>query len=247
MGFKPYVNASDPRNLTSGNPLLRPETTRMLEIGYNLNAESGFTLNSSIYYNSNTDAIESLTTVDAQGISRTSPSNVAATKRLGSNINASLQLNQNWMASGGLELYQVWFKSVAIAVSNSGKFYAANLNTSYTLSAYTLQFSGDYSNGYITLQGRNSAMWSYRFSVQRELLNKKASILLSVSNPFQRTVAQRNYATAPTFSSTMFNNFYNRAFSISFSWKFGSIKTNQNYDDKKYNDGGHGGGKRGRF
>ncbi|MEO6849348.1 MAG: hypothetical protein ABI203_01370, partial [Mucilaginibacter sp.] len=80
-----------------------------------------------------------------------------------------------------------------------------------------------------------------------ELMNKKASILLSISTPFQRTLAQRNYATAPTFNSTTFNNFYNRAFSLTFSWKFGSMKASQNYDEKKYNDGGEGGGKRGKF
>lgn len=246
--LNPYVNASDPRNLTSGNPQLRPETTRMLEVGHNLNAQSGLTLNSSIYYNYNTDAIESLSTVDAQGISRTTPSNVAATKRLGSNINASLQINKNWMVTSGIELYQVWFKSSALAVSNSGEFYSANLNTSYNLfSTYTLQFSGDYSNGYVTLQGRNSPYWTYRFSVQRELLNKKASVLISFSNPFQRTLSQQNFATAPTFNSTAFNNYYNRAFSLSFSWKFGSVKASQNYDDKKYNDSGDSGGKRGKI
>ena len=210
--WNPYVNASDPRNLTSGNPQLRPETTRMLEIGHSLNASSGFTLNSSMYYYSNSNAIESLTTVDAQGVSKTTPSNVASSKRLGSNINLSMELNNKWMANGGLELYRVWFKSTALDIGNKGNFYTVNLNTSYTLPKnYTLQISGDYSNGFVMLQGRSSAFWSYRLSAQKEVFNKRASILLNVNNPFQKTISQRSYATAPTFSSRTSTNFYNRS------------------------------------
>ena len=243
--LNPYVNASDPRNLTSGNPQLRPETTRMLEAGHNLNTESGFTLNNSVYYSSNSDAIESLTTVDAQGISRTTPSNVASTKRLGSNVYGSMQFSNNWMASGGLELYRVWFKSAALNIGNQGNFYSINANTSYILPKdYTLQLSGDYSNGFVTLQGRNSAYWTYRFSAQKSLFDKKASVLLNVSNPFRKMLIQRSYATAPTFRSTTLSNLYNRTFSLAFSWKFGSINS-QGAEHKQRNDGGEGPGRKG--
>lgn len=235
--LNPYVNASDPRNLTAGNPQLRPETVRMLELGHSMHTASGYTWNSSIYYSANKHAIESFTTVDAQGVSRTMPGNVATVKKLGANVNAFLQINPNWMATAGLELYQVWFKSRALNSSNSGFFYAANLNTSYTFPAFTLQLSGDYSNGSISLQGNSSAYWTYRFSVQKELLNKNLSVLLSVSNPFQRTMAQRSNITAPAFSGTTFNNFYNRAFSISASWKFGAIRTGGHDEDETYSEG----------
>lgn len=245
--LNPYVNASDPRNLTSGNPQLRPETTRMLEIGHNMNAGPGCTLNSSIYYSANTNAIETYTTVDTRGISRTMPSNVATAKRLGANCNVSLELSSKWMATGGIELYQVWFKSKALVVSNNGFFYSANLNTSYNFNAYTLQISGDYSNGYVTLQGKNSAYWTCHFSIQREFLDRKASILLSISNPFQRSLEQRSYMTAPTFTSTTVNNFYNRAFSVSVSWKFGAIKAGRNDEDKTYGEGTEGGGRKRRL
>lgn len=231
--LNPFVNASDPRNLTSGNPLLRPETTRTIEAGYNYNAASGFTLNNSVYFSTNSNAIEMLTTVDSLGISRTSPSNVAANKRLGANINAAMEIG-NLTVNGGVELYQVWFKSDALQVKNEAGFYSFNLNLSYTLPKdYTLQASGDYSNGYVTLQGRNSASWSYSFTAQKEFFNKKASVLIGVSNPFQRSMLQRSYATAPTFRSTEVNNFYNRSFHVTLNWKFGSMKAHDHEEEKK--------------
>ncbi|MBC9915161.1 outer membrane beta-barrel family protein [Chitinophaga varians] len=232
--LNPFVNASDPRNLTSGNPLLRPETTRTLEAGYNYNAPSGFTLNNSVYFSSNSNAIEMLTSVDSLGISSTSPRNVAANKRLGANINAAMDLSSSLSVNGGVELYQVWFKSDALQVKNEAGFYSFNLNVSWSLPKdYTLQASGDYSNGYVTLQGRNSASWSYSISAQKEFFHKKASVMIGVTNPFQTSMLQRSTATAPSFRSTEVNHYFNRGFHIALSWKFGSLKANNNSEEKK--------------
>lgn len=232
--LNPYVNASDPRNLVSGNVFLRPEKTRMLEAGHNYNAQAGFTLNSSIYYSSNSDAIESLTTVDSLGISRTMPKNIAANKRLGSNVNVSLQPADKWTISGGLEVYRAWFKSPALGVNNTATFYSTQLNVSYEISGnYTVQASGDYNNGWVSLQGKNSANWFYRVSAQKQFWDKKASILVSFNNPFQPALPQHSTLSAPTFRSTANSRYYNQSFSISFSWKFGSIANKPDGDDEK--------------
>jgi outer membrane receptor protein involved in Fe transport len=224
--LNPYVNASDPRNLTFGNPQLLPEITRMFETGHTYSAPSGFTLSSSIYFHSNTNAIESLTTVDSLGISRTTSQNIAANRRLGGNINAYTQIGSNWTINGSAEFFHVWFKSRALGVANDANFYSFSINSSYTLPAdYTIQVSGDYSNGYVTLQGRNSANYNYRFSASKELFNKKASITIGINNPFQQTFLQRSYTTASTFHSTSINRHYNRSFTVSFSWQFGSLRS----------------------
>lgn len=232
--LNPFVNASDPRNLTFGNPLLKPERTRIVEAGHHYTAESGFSLNSSIYYSFNSNAIESLTSVDSLGISRTSPRNIAANRRLGASINAGMEIGNNIAVNGGLELYQVWFKSEALNVNNNAFFYSGQLNLSYTLpKGFTLQASGDYNNGYVTLQGRNSAVWSYSLAAQKELFDKKLSILVGVSNPFQNSMLQRSRAAAPSFRSTERSHYYNRAFHITLSWNFGAMLSSSKSDEKK--------------
>lgn len=219
--LNPFVNAADPRNLTTGNPQLRPEKTRTLEFAYNYLSESGFMLNNALYFSANSNAIESLTTVDSLGISRTMPRNVAANKRLGANINAAFEMSENWMLNAGFEFYHVWFNSPALQVKNDASFYSVNLNFSYTFPKdFTLQASGDYGNGYITLQGRNSADWSYGFSIRKEFLNRKIAVMLGVSNPFQRRMLQRSVATAPSFRSHTRNYYYNRSIRLTFSWTF---------------------------
>lgn len=228
--LNPYVNASDPRNITYGNPHLRPEITRMLEAGYMYSATSGFSLNNSIYFNSNTNGIESLSEVDSLGVSRTTPRNIATIQRLGTNVNLHMPINENWLVSSDVEFYHVWFESKALQVKNDANFYSISLNSSYTFPAdLTIQVSGDYNNGNVSLQGESSSFYTYRFSIRKELFNSRASFTVNVSNPFQNGQIQRNYLKSQTFNSKSSYWYYNRSFSVSFSWRFGgsrSVKEN---------------------
>jgi outer membrane receptor for ferrienterochelin and colicin len=232
--LNPYVDASDPNNITSGNPNLKPELNRMLELGHAYSATSGFSLNSSLYFHSNSNAIESITTLDAAGVSYTTSQNIAANRRLGTNLNASLQLNDNWILNTGGELFYLKFNSKSMNLHKEGVFYTVNLNNSYTLpNDFSIMASGEYGNGYITLQGENSANYSYRFAARKEMLNKKASLTLSTTNPFQNKFSQRSRATAPSFESTTSTSFYNRSITLSFAWQFGGLKSSD-YAEKRF-------------
>lgn len=234
--LNPYVDASDPRNLSAGNPHLRPELTRMLEAGHSYTAASGFSMNSSLYFNTNSNAIESFITVDNQGVSRSIPQNIASNKRLGTNVFVDMEINSEWTLNSGIELYHVWFKSNALAVRNDASFYAVTLNSAYMLPRdYVFQVGVDYSNGYVTLQGRNSADYNYRFSARKGLLKNKASITLTVNNPFQNNFLQRSFATAPTFQSTATDRYYNRSITLSFSWLFGGLRVSEP-EEKRFPD-----------
>jgi ferric enterobactin receptor len=224
--LNPYINASDPRNLSAGNPELKPEINRMFEATHNYNAPSGFNLNSTIYFQANSNAIESLRTVDSLGVSRTTPQNIAANKRLGANWYSGLEIKKDWTLSVNVELYRVWYKSKVLDIGKTANLYAISINSSYELPKdITIQFSGDYSNGYVTLQNNTSANYTYHFSVLKECWNKKVSITLSANNPFQRTFMQRSNATAPSFNSNTASWYYNRSFSLAIGWKFGRLRS----------------------
>lgn len=232
--LNPYVNASDPNNITSGNPNLKPELNRMLEVGHVYNTPEGLSLNSSVYFNSNSNAIESITTLEASGVSYTTLQNIAANSRLGVNVNASMQLNPNWTLNAGAELFYLKFKSKSMNLRNEGVFYTVSINNSYTLPKnFSIVVSCEYGNGYITLQGKNSANYSYRFAVQKEVFKKKASLTLSTTNFFKNKFSQKSYVTATSFESTSTNSFYNRSISLSFSWQFGRMKSSE-YTDKRF-------------
>lgn len=231
--LNPYINASDPLNITQGNAYLKPELTRNLELTHVFTGEKETTLISSLYYSANKNAIETVTTVKANGISYSNPVNIGQNTRIGMNLNGVFKPISNWTVNAGAEIFHLRFSSKALNISNQGTFFNTTLNNTLTLPHdLSLSISGDYGNGFITLQGKNSANYSYRFAISKQFWNKKASITFATVNPFQKTFKENVYAFAPTFQSTGINRFYNRSATISFSWQFGGLKPSREKESR---------------
>lgn len=243
--MNPYVNASDPLNLTFGNPLLRPEVTRTLEIGHGYMSDSGFSLNSTVYGALNRNAIEQLTTVDSVGVSRSTWRNVATNERLGASINGSVPVNNKWVLNASVEFYHVWFKSQALSVSNQGNYVSTTISSTYTLpKGFAVQVAGNFDNGNVTLQGRQGANYNYRFTAKKEIFKNKGTISIALNNIFKDGLSQRSYATSPGFDSDTKHFYYNRSFAISLSWRLGRIQIHQRNDGDDENEERTSGGKR---
>lgn len=226
MDLNPYANAADPLNITQGNPYLKPELTRKLELSHTYTGSKNTLLTSSLYYSSNKSAVEQIARVDEKGISYTMPDNIGESTRMGLNINTVFNPIKSWTVNAGAEVFHLKFRSNSLGLKNDGTFFNSSISNTITL-LKDLQFSvsADYGNGFITLQGKNTANYSYRFAVKKDLMNNKASLTLAVINPFQNNFKETVYAFASTFQSTQVNRFYNRAATLTFSWQFGGMRT----------------------
>jgi outer membrane receptor protein involved in Fe transport len=69
MDLNPYANAADPLNIIQGNPYLKPELTRKLELSHTYTGSKNTLFTSSLYYSSNKSAAEQIARVDEKGIS----------------------------------------------------------------------------------------------------------------------------------------------------------------------------------
>lgn len=225
MDLNPYSNAGDPLNITQGNPYLKPELTRKLELSHTYTGEKGMLLISSLYYSANKNAVEQISRVDPKGISYTMPDNIGESTRMGLNLNTVFNPLEKWTLNAGAELFHLKFRSKSLGLENNGTFFNTSISNTITLTKQ-LQFSAsaDYGNGFITLQGKNSANYSYRFAIKKDFMNDKASLTLTAINPFQNHFRETVYAFAPTFQSTQINRFYNRAATLTFSWRFGGLR-----------------------
>lgn len=223
--MNPFVDASDPNNLRSGNPALRPELTRTAELGHTYSSQSGLSLTSSIYFKGSNNAMESVTTVNENGRTHTNTQNIGSNSRIGASVNLFFKPLPKWSVTSGADLYQIKFESDQLKLSNKGAFVNLSFNTSFELgSNYSLQASGDYSNGAVTLQGNSSYLYSYRFSARRELLRKKASLTLTACNPFQQEFRQTGTVMLPAFQDKSVSRYFNRSVILSFSWQFGIMR-----------------------
>lgn len=146
--LNPWVNASDTLNLSTGNPYLDPELNHAVELAHNLNTDKGFSFNTALYWRYTDNAIEYLSTVNAEGVSTSMPQNIARRKNYGMNINMSGQLTKNWNLNSGADLRYVDLKSPAMNMSNDGLVLNLNMNSTYKLPKnYSVQAFGSVGTG----------------------------------------------------------------------------------------------------
>lgn len=223
--LNPYINASDPLNITVGNPNLKPERIVTAELGHAFNASDGTSIMSSLYFKSNRNAVESIVNTNENGVSTTTSENIGLNDRWGLNLNTSFDPISNWNISAGGDLYYLNLQSKSLNLQKKGMFYNLNFNSSYAIARLIdISASANYGNGYITIQGKNAHSLDYQVAIKRDLFNKKASLTLVANNFFNSNFKQSSWIYDPSFHTSSVRRMYNRSFAISFNWHFGNLK-----------------------
>ncbi|WP_077923183.1 TonB-dependent receptor domain-containing protein [Spirosoma sp. 209] len=235
--LNPWVNASDPRNLQTGNPYLDPELNHAIELGHSVTTKSNLSVNTAFYWRMTNNAIEYVRTVDEAGIALSKPQNIARRIAYGMNMNLSGQATKTWTLNGGLDVRYVDLNSPMLNQRNSGLVGNANISSTYKMPHnYTFQANGNFNSGWVNLQGKGSSFYWYGFALKREMMNKKASLTLGVNNPFNRGVSQRLRQSAPTFESDTRFFFVSRSARLAFEWRFGQMSSGGKQSRKVQND-----------
>jgi outer membrane receptor protein involved in Fe transport len=232
--LNPWVNASDPKNLVTGNPYLTPEINHATELAHSFAGDKGLSINTAFYVRFNNNAIQYLATVDTSGISTLMPQNIGRRKAFGINTNVSAQPTKKWSINGGGDIRYEDLRSKSLEEHMEGALFNVNLNSTYKLPKdYTLQANGNFNSGWMNLQGKSTGFYWYGFSGKREVLKKKATLTLSIFNPFNRGVTQTRNQSAPTFDAVSKNFFVTRQFRLSFEWRFGQMNAGGGKQTKK--------------
>ncbi|GAA4390884.1 TonB-dependent receptor domain-containing protein [Hymenobacter koreensis] len=255
--LNPYINLSDRRNISSGNPRIDPELTDAYELGYNTFIKKS-SVTFSAYWRQTNNAIESISrlvpsnellpTTDTTRVLYTTYQNLARNSTYGLSAFGSTKLTPKWNLSGNVNFYYRQVSSAALGLTNGGGMFNMNLNSQWTFDkGWSAQFNGFFNSRRIELQGRSSGYRTYNLAVKKELFDKKASITASVINPFNRTLVFRNNLASERFDYQNNSYFYNRQFRVSFNYRFGKLdagparpKKSIRNDDQKSGDGGNG-------
>lgn len=248
--LNPNVNASNPTNISKGNPELDPELTDQLEFSTSFYKNS-FYVGFAAYGRLTGNSIESVRTSE-NGIITTTYGNIGHKENYGVNINANITFFKIWQVGGGFDSYYVYLtnnnpnpdlKSSNEGMVNSGRFY-----TNLTLkSGWGLQGFGMLRGRSVELQGTQSGFGFYNLGVKKDFANKKGSIGLSMENFLSNRFRMKTEIVSSTFSQSNTNYMYNRGFRVNFSYKFGKMnftevkmrkKKSVNNDDQKSDGGG---------
>ncbi|MBE9586437.1 TonB-dependent receptor [Mucilaginibacter sp. JRF] len=222
--LNPNANASDPKNIVTGNPQLDPEMAHQAELSYSISLNSGLSFNPAIFWKQTNNSIEDITTVGADGISVTSKQNLAANRQFGLNMSASIPINKKWGFNTNINVTKLDFKSTVLQIISNGWGSEFNVNTTYKLPRnLSLQAFGTYNTRTITLQGYETRNYYYTFAAKKEITAQKITLTLATINPFTKAVQQTEVVRSSSFYGSSLNREYNQTIKLTVGWEFGKL------------------------
>jgi outer membrane receptor protein involved in Fe transport len=241
--LNPFYNISDPHNISTGNPYLRPEKGHNFELGYNRSFDKGGNIAFSAYYRYNTDDLQSLTTfysvytingVVYPDVSLTRQINQGSQYGFGVNLFGSVPVTEQLSLRSNIQAGERTNSTIGYPLV-TGYGLRANLNASYQFKNNLMaEVFGNYNSSQKILQGTRPSFAFYNFAIRKQFNDKKASIGLTAANPFNRYVNQSSNAYGPNFYQSNVRQTPFRSFGISLNYKFGKLEFKK--DEKEENN-----------
>lgn len=224
----PFINQSDPRDISFGNPELLPENTDAYELGYNTFIK-GVVLNASVYYRLTNDVIESILDIDNSGVSFTTYQNLGKRETIGVNGFASATVKKVLSLRGGFDLLSYEGQGIIDGRRVSRQAWQWKFNIGSTLKfgkGYTIQVFGFYNSPRQTLQGTRGTFSMLSIGFQKEF-SKRTSIGINAFRPFSRTLSFPNEIEGANFFQRSEREIVLRSFGINFRHRFGKLDFKQ--------------------
>lgn len=238
----PFYNVSDPYNISTGNPNLKPELGHNYELGYNKSFENGGNIYAGGIYRYNTQDIQSLTTfyptLDINGktytnVSLSQRTNIGSQTQVGINVFGAVPVTHSLNLRTNIQAGQRSNSNPGLATVRAFA-YRINLNATYEFAHdLTAEAFGNYQSKQKNIQGTRPQFISYNLAVRKLFMNKKAGIGLTAANPFGQYINQTSTSFGSNFNQSSLRRVPYRQFGISFSYKFGKLEFKKDKDDNK--------------
>ncbi len=184
--LNPFPSYNDPYDISSGNPLLDPEYTNSLELGYTRFSER-LTLNPSVFYRHTEGMITRFRTMDDDGIAYTTFENLNRGISLGSELALTYRATDWWRINGTMSYFyrQVEGGGDQMELQNESYSWSTRMVNNFTFpGGWSAQLTGHYRSPLVMIQGEMKEMYSADFAVRKNVLNNNATISLRLSDIF---------------------------------------------------------------
>ncbi|MGZ3944822.1 MAG: TonB-dependent receptor domain-containing protein [Mucilaginibacter sp.] len=245
--LNPFYDISDPHNISTGNPNLKPEIGHNYEFGYSKSYKQGANIYIGLFYRHNTNDIQPYTTFyDTLTVNGTKYSSVSLSQRynVGTETTEGLSLFGSLPVTDKLNLRTNMMFSDRISTNPgnptvSGFMYRINLNATYEFPHdLTAEIFGNYNSSQRTIQGTRPVFAFYNLAVRKQFMKKKFSVGLTAADPFSKYINQTATTSGPNFNQTNLREVPFRSFGITLNYKFGKLefKKEKQKDDNNNNN-----------
>lgn len=257
--LNPYLNDSNPTNISQGNSHLDSEKSHSFNLSYS-NFTQKFNINLSARYSFTNNSIEQVTEqvkdTEIAGLQNPTGKEVlySTYQNIGKSRNASLSGYVNWNATSNTRIYANLYGNYTYMEGANGL-----KNDGWNLFAYggaqqslphdwriSLNVYGQ--TPWIMLQGKGSSFFDYGLSVNKSFLNKRLTLSAFASNFFKKYTSPTSSIEGVGFTQDSWNRYTRQRFGVSVSYHIGELKASVkkaartiSNDDVK-SGGGEGGG-----
>ncbi|NNF58331.1 MAG: TonB-dependent receptor [Rhodothermaceae bacterium] len=257
--LNPFPSLDDPSNPRIGNPALQPEYVSAFEVGLvHFTPWGSFTLTP--FFRRTTDAIQRISAICADNppgvageLCGPGVVTVRTVENVATNDSYGVELIQSLSGGGVLDGFRGFvsvegFRLVSDGLTSAGDLandafgWGGGLNASYALGprlgagGLDLQANVRYRAPIQTAQGRRGAFTFINFAVRKALLDDRASLTLSLRDPFD--LAGFNFTIdRPTLYQEFERNWGAQQIGLTFQYTFGQ----QPERDRRRGDGERGG------
>ena len=233
--LNPYLDDSNPSNLSQGNPNLNSEKSHNLNLSYS-NFTQKFNLNVGIHYSFTNNSIEHVNTLmqdtEIPGLQNPTGKEVLYSTYYNMGKNRTVGLNGyiNWNATSNTRLYlningsYVYIKG-AENLKNDGWTMFAFGGIQQTLPKdwrISLNLMGQ--TPWIMLQGKGSRFFDYSLSVNKSFLKKRLTLSAYASNFFKKYKRNSSHLEDVNFVQNSYNRYTRQRFGFSISYRIGELK-----------------------
>lgn len=240
--LNPFLNISDPYNISTGNPSLKPELANNFELGYSNSFTPGGSVYISLIERINTHDIKTITLFYPDfligdsvyhNVSLTNIQNIGTEYNSGISISASVPIRTKFNVRTNMQLTQRNIVSeLKSGNSNIGLRLRLNINATYQFPKdLIVELFGNYNSASQSIQGKVPQSGTYTIAGRKQLLKKKASVGLTATNPFNKYVNQLTTIQTNNVTSTALRRIPYQSFGISLSYKFGKLEFKKNKND----------------
>jgi outer membrane receptor protein involved in Fe transport len=228
--LNPYVDLTDPRNISYGNPNLDPATNHTFNLAYSTFFKKS-SINAQFFHNFTNNSIQQYTTLREDTVAHTTFGNIGKRQVYGLSLGSSstfwnkfnININSTTQYS---EITRILRDQ---AQTNAGLTLNASANMGYRINkAWRLNGNLGYTSPQILLQGRSASFLSNNFSINKQFMGShKGNISLAVRNPFQKYRRFQNEVNDPAFRQVQESFSVIRQYTVSFNYRFGKVQAGQ--------------------
>ena len=223
--LNPFVDESNPRFLTSGNPNLLPVNFNDIEVS--LSRFKKGSINTSLTYSFAKNTIQNVLLYQQDTITISTYQNVGTNDNLSLNINFNYPLTSKISLNSSGKITYAWIQGVfsGSVYQNEGAQGHAYLYLTYKIKkTQRVSANGGFYSPSVLLQGKSNAYLYSSLNFYQEVLKGKGAFSFGINNPFQRyRFAINSFNTADFIQNNRNRNIY-RTFSVNYNQRFGKIK-----------------------